>query len=543
MLIASDQFRIVVGLGKSGMSLVRHLARRGLPFAVVDTRANPPELATLKAEYPDVQVRCGELDVNFLCTASELLVSPGLAVSTPALQEAAARGVKLSGDIELFAREAKAPIVAITGSNAKSTVTTLVGEMAAAAGRTVAVGGNLGTPALDLLADDVDLYVLEHSSFQLETTEQLNAEVATCLNISEDHMDRYSGLPAYHQAKHRIFRGARQVVVNRDDRLSRPLVGEDVPTWTFGLGKPDFKGFGLFEEKGEKYLAFQFEALMPVRELKMRGAHNQSNALAALALGHAVGLPFGPMLDTLRRFTGLPHRCQWVGERAGVSYYDDSKATNVGAALAAIEGLGADILAHVIDNLAQACVALPRRMHEARKQFVDHVPILPAPGAFDHAAAASGRLRRVGARLGAHQRQFRDPLGCLPHDLEGDVAAHRMAGEGKARRCLSQDTAGDRPHIVVPDMVGDRDRAAPPQRRDHRGKDPRRADEARDEQDRHRIVHAGAPDRVIFGKQTTASRNIRLRGRSGLSNRPGLPCESAPFRFDAAACGLYLKGS
>ncbi|UIP35103.1 UDP-N-acetylmuramoyl-L-alanine--D-glutamate ligase [Stutzerimonas kunmingensis] len=325
------------------MSLVRHLARRGLPFAVADTRVNPPELATLKAEYPDVQVRCGELDVEFLCTASELLVSPGLAVSTPALQEAAARGVKLSGDIELFAREAKAPIIAITGSNAKSTVTTLVGEMAVAAGRTVAVGGNLGTPALDLLADDVELYVLELSSFQLETTEQLNAEVATCLNISEDHMDRYSGLPAYHQAKHRIFRGARQVVVNRDDRLSRPLVADDLPTWTFGLGKPDFKGFGLFEEKGEKYLAFQFDALMPVRELKMRGAHNQSNALAALALGHAVGLPFEPMLEALRQFVGLPHRCQWVGQRGDVSYYDDSKATNVGAALAAIEGLGADI--------------------------------------------------------------------------------------------------------------------------------------------------------------------------------------------------------
>jgi len=343
VLIASDQFRIVVGLGKSGMSLDRHLARRRLPFAVADTRVNPPELATLKAEYPDVQVRCGELDVEFLCTASELLVSPGLAVSTPALQEAAARGVKLSGDIELFAREAKAPIIAITGSNAKSTVTTLVGEMAVAAGRKAAVGGNLGTPALDLLADDVELYVLELSSFQLETTEQLNAEVATCLNVSEDHMDRYSGLPAYHQAKHRIFRGARQVVVNRDDRLSRPLVADDLPTWTFGLGKPDFKGFGLFEEKGEKYLAFQFDALMPVRELKMRGAHNQANALAALALGHAVGLPFEPMLETLRQFAGLPHRCQWVGQRGDVSYYDDSKATNVGAALAAIEGLGADI--------------------------------------------------------------------------------------------------------------------------------------------------------------------------------------------------------
>ncbi|WP_313129828.1 UDP-N-acetylmuramoyl-L-alanine--D-glutamate ligase [Stutzerimonas nitrititolerans] len=343
MLIASDQFRIVVGLGKSGMSVVRHLARRGQPFAVVDTRANPPELATLQAQYPEIEVRCGELDVDFLCRASELLVSPGLAVSTPALQAAAARGVKLSGDIELFAREARAPIVAITGSNAKSTVTTLVGEMAQAAGRKVAVGGNLGTPALDLLNDDVELYVLELSSFQLETTEQLNAEVATCLNVSEDHMDRYAGLPAYHQAKHRIFRGARQVVVNRDDRLSRPLVGEEVPIWSFGLGKPDFKGFGLIEENGEKYLAFQFEVLMPARELKMRGAHNQSNALAALALGHAVGLPFAAMLQTLRTFAGLPHRCQWVGERAGVSYYDDSKATNVGAALAAIGGLGADI--------------------------------------------------------------------------------------------------------------------------------------------------------------------------------------------------------
>lgn len=348
MLIASDQFRIVVGLGKSGMSLVRHLASRGVPFAVADTRANPPELATLKAQYPNVEVHCGELDPQLLSRASELLISPGLPISMPALQAAAANGVKLSGDIELFAREAKAPIVAITGSNAKSTVTSLVGEMAAAAGRKVAVGGNLGTPALDLLNDDVELYVLELSSFQLETTDQLNAEVATCLNISEDHMDRYDGLPAYHQAKHRIFRGARQVVINRDDRLSRPLVADDLPTWSFGLGKPDFKGFGLFEESGEKYLAFQFDALMPANQLKMRGAHNQSNALAALALGHAVGLPFEPMLATLRNFGGLAHRCQWVGERKGVTYYDDSKATNVGAALAAIDGLGSDITGELV---------------------------------------------------------------------------------------------------------------------------------------------------------------------------------------------------
>ncbi|MFK8331593.1 UDP-N-acetylmuramoyl-L-alanine--D-glutamate ligase [Pseudomonas sp. BJa5] len=342
-LIATDHFRIVVGLGKSGMSLVRFLASRGVAFAVADTREHPPELETLRREYPQVEVRCGELDVEFLCRADELYVSPGLALATPALQQAAAHGVKLSGDIELFARNAKAPIIAISGSNAKSTVTTLVGEMAAAAGKRVAVGGNLGTPALDLLSDDVELYVMELSSFQLETTDQLNAEVATVLNVSEDHMDRYSGLPAYHLAKHRIFRGARQVVVNRQDALSRPLLAEGQPCWTFGLNTPDFKAFGLREENGEKYLAFEFQNLMPVRELKIRGAHNQSNALAALALGHAVGLPMEAMLSSLRTFAGLAHRCQWVRERNGVNYYDDSKATNVGAALAAIEGLGADI--------------------------------------------------------------------------------------------------------------------------------------------------------------------------------------------------------
>lgn len=342
-LIASDHFRIVVGLGKSGMSLVRFLANRGVSFAVADTREHPPELATLRRDYPQVEVRCGALDVEFLCRADELYVSPGLALATPALQQAAMRGVKLSGDIELFARNAKAPIVAISGSNAKSTVTTLVGEMAAAAGKRVAVGGNLGTPALDLLSDDVELYVMELSSFQLETTDQLGAEVATVLNISEDHMDRYTGLPAYHLAKHRIFRGARQVVVNRQDALTRPLIGEGVPCWTFGLNKPDRNGFGLREENGEKYLAFQFDNLLPVRELKIRGGHNQANALAALALGHAVGLPFDAMLASLKTFAGLVHRCQWLRELNGVNYYDDSKATNVGAALAAIEGLGADI--------------------------------------------------------------------------------------------------------------------------------------------------------------------------------------------------------
>lgn len=413
-LIASDHFRIVVGLGKSGMSVVRFLAQQGVSFAVADTRENPPELATLSRDYPQVEVRCGELDVDFLCRADELYVSPGLALATPALQAAAARGVKLSGDIDLFARNAKAPIVAISGSNAKSTVTTLVGEMAAAAGKRVAVGGNLGTPALDLLNDDIELYVMELSSFQLETTNQLGAEVATVLNVSEDHMDRYSGLPAYHLAKHRIFRGAKQVVVNRQDALTRPLMSEGLPCWTFGLSAPDFKAFGLREENGEKYLAFEFQNLMPVRELKVRGAHNQANALAALALGHAVGLPFDAMLSSLRNFTGLEHRCQWVRELDGVSYYNDSKATNVGAALAAIDGLGADMDGKLVliaggdgkgadfsglrDSVAKHCRAVVLMGRDAdliAAAVGDGVPLVRADS-LDHAILQSRELAQSG---------------------------------------------------------------------------------------------------------------------------------------------------
>lgn len=342
-LISTDKQRIIVGLGVTGLSVARYLAGRDLPFAVCDTRANPPGLDKLKRFAPMADLYLGELDAQLLSSADELIVNPGIALSTPAIQAAMQAGVKVVGDIELFARAADAPVVAITGSNAKSTVTTLLGLMAEKAGKGVAVGGNIGTPALDLLDEQPDLYVLELSSFQLETTDALNAEVAVVLNVSEDHMDRYADLAAYHLAKHRIFRGARQVVINRDDPLTRPLVADQLPCWSFGLDKPDFKGFGLIEQDGEKYLAFEFTALMPVSELKTSGAHNQANALAALALGHAAGLPMAAMLQALRDFAGLPHRCQWVGQHAAVDYYDDSKATNVGAALAAIEGFGGDL--------------------------------------------------------------------------------------------------------------------------------------------------------------------------------------------------------
>ena len=342
-LISTDKQRIIVGLGVTGLSVARYLAGRDLPFAVCDTRTHPPGLDKLKRFAPMADLYLGELDASLLSAADELIINPGIALATPAIQVAMQAGVKVVGDIELFAREADAPVIAITGSNAKSTVTTLVGLMAEKAGKRVAVGGNIGTPALDLLDHQADLYVLELSSFQLETTDALNAEVATVLNVSEDHMDRYADLAAYHLAKHRIFRGARQVVVNRGDALTRPLVADQLPCWSFGLDKPDFKGFGLIEQDGEKHLAFEFKALMPVSELKTRGAHNQANALAALVLGHAAGLPMAAMLEALREFTGLPHRCQWVGQHAGADYYDDSKATNVGAALAAIEGFAGDL--------------------------------------------------------------------------------------------------------------------------------------------------------------------------------------------------------
>lgn len=343
-LIASSKLKMVVGIGTTGLSVARHLFQLGERFVMLDTRQNPPCLAQLKSEYPDVPVALGDLDVDSLEGADEIILSPGLSRQMPAVQAAIKLDVPVISDIELFARSADAPIIAITGSNGKSTVTTLVGEMCAAAGQKVGVGGNLGTPALELLDESSQLYVLELSSFQLESVYGLNAEVAVVLNVSPDHMDRYQSLLDYHQAKHRIFGGARQVVVNRADKLSVPLVSEKVKQWSFGLDRPDFAGFGLVEQDGESWLTYQFDRLMPESELGIKGRHNTSNALAALALGSAVGLPIDTMLQVLREFRGLPHRCQTVMELNGVTYINDSKATNVGATLAAMQGFSGSSL-------------------------------------------------------------------------------------------------------------------------------------------------------------------------------------------------------
>ncbi|WP_116368748.1 UDP-N-acetylmuramoyl-L-alanine--D-glutamate ligase [Parahaliea mediterranea] len=341
-MIASSDTRVVFGLGVTGLSCARHLYRQGLPFCVVDTRADPPGIDALRAEMPDITVFAGDVPAAVVEGAGELIVSPGIALDEPLVAAAQAAGAHVLGDIDLFMREARAPVIGITGSNAKSTVTELVGAMARSAGLNVGVGGNLGTPALDLLDAGRELYVLELSSFQLERAGELNLQVATVLNVSPDHLDRHGSLPRYHQAKHRIFRGCASAVVHRDDSLTIPLLGDEVPVISWRLREPELKGFGLRDIDGVDTLCHGFEPLLSVAELPLVGRHNVANVLAALAIGHAANLPMANMLQAVRAFRGLPHRCQLVRERAGVRYVDDSKGTNIGACEAALNGLGGE---------------------------------------------------------------------------------------------------------------------------------------------------------------------------------------------------------
>ncbi len=348
-VIGSDRFTLVIGLGKTGFSCARYLRDKGERFAMLDTRDNPPQLARFQQEFPGIAVQCGPLTESLLVTASRIVVSPGVARLEPAIVAAEAAGIEILGDIDLFCVEVQAPVIAITGSNAKSTVTTLVGEMAVEDGIDVGVGGNLGLPVLDLLLDgEKALYVLELSSFQLETTERLRAEVATILNVSADHMDRYASMADYHQAKQRIYRGCRHAVYNGEDLLTQPLLPENISQVRFAVQRPDLNDFGVIEHEGEIWLAKGLTPLMSTHAMALRGNHNVANALAALALGDAAGLSMTAMLAVLTRFTGLRHRCQWVRNLNGVDYYNDSKGTNVGATLAAIGGLGPTITGKII---------------------------------------------------------------------------------------------------------------------------------------------------------------------------------------------------
>lgn len=337
---ASPIDNLIVGLGETGLSVARYLSAKGEPFSVADSRIEPPGLVRLQSECAPVEIHLGGFDRSIFHRARRLIVSPGVAVSSPAIAEARAAGAEVLGDVELFAREVRAPVIGITGSNGKSTVTTLLGEMARRAGLNVVVGGNLGTPALDLLKDNTpDLYVLELSSFQLETTSSLTPDAAVVLNISPDHLDRYASLDDYAKAKGRVFTHAKYCVVNRDDAIASALIKERSAI-SFGLGMPALStDFGLMQQHDAHWLMQGNRPLIATTELRMAGRHNLANALASLALGQQVGLPLPVMLDALREFPGLPHRCQWIGNFNGADWYNDSKGTNVGATLAAIEGL------------------------------------------------------------------------------------------------------------------------------------------------------------------------------------------------------------
>lgn len=341
MLIQRGGLKVVAGLGISGVSAVNFLHEKGYRVAVTDSRAVPPGHDQIPA---DVQTSFGQFDQDLLLSAEEIIISPGLDPKLPEIQSAIAKGIPVISEIQVLRRATDKPIVAITGSNAKSTVTTLIGLMAENAGKKVAVGGNLGRPALDLTKDDPELYILELSSFQLETTSNLNAEVAVVLNLSEDHLDRHGDMMGYHTAKHRIFQGVKKVVHNRDDSLTRPLVPDATPMQSFGLNAPDMNQYGVLRETdGTMWLARGRERLLKSSDMYMQGTHNIANALACLALGEAIDFPLESMLETLKTFKGLEHRCEFVKAVNGVRYYNDSKGTNIGATLAALDGLGAAI--------------------------------------------------------------------------------------------------------------------------------------------------------------------------------------------------------
>ncbi|MGC6481749.1 MAG: UDP-N-acetylmuramoyl-L-alanine--D-glutamate ligase [Porticoccaceae bacterium] len=339
-IIVTNRKTAILGMGATGVSVASYLAAKDISFDFVDSRNKPPNLDLVKTKYPKAEINLGSFDEEFLCRYDRLIVSPGIALSEPALIKAKQQGVELLGDLELFLEQAQAPVIIISGSNGKSTVTALVGKMAEDSGLTIGVGGNLGTPMLDLLDNRHKLYVIEVSSFQLELLNDSRGAISGLLNISPDHLDRYKNLQQYHTAKHRIFRGASKVIINREDALTRPLISTQIPMISFGLNQPDLGCFGILEGIQDGYLSYGIERLMRIEQVALKGTHNLANVLAALALGQAADLPMQSMLDTLKTFKGLPHRCQAIAEIDSVSFINDSKATNIGATVAAIRGFG-----------------------------------------------------------------------------------------------------------------------------------------------------------------------------------------------------------
>jgi UDP-N-acetylmuramoylalanine--D-glutamate ligase len=324
---------LVVGLGVSGYSVARYLLRHGYRCRIQDTRDIPPFLGELKAQFDAVDFRAQPLDAELIAWADVLVVSPGLSIRDMAIEQAVDLGKSVVGDIELFARLVDKPVIAITGSNGKSTVTALVGEMISRDHKAVAVGGNIGTAALDLLELDADFYVLELSSYQLETTTSLRPRVAALLNLCEDHLDRYPGYAEYIQTKLRVYDNASLCVSNLDDEVTR----HDSRDISFSLNLDTDAEFRLLEDNGI-WLAHRDEPWLKVDQIRLSGRHNWANCLAAMAIAHSVGISRPAIVAAMQQFAGMAHRSQWIAEIGGVEWINDSKATNTGAAQASIEG-------------------------------------------------------------------------------------------------------------------------------------------------------------------------------------------------------------
>ena len=330
----------IVGMGATGLSVARFLSSMSVSFKIMDSRETPPNFDLISKEFPKTNFFLGEFNSETFKEFDLVILSPGVSPNQPVICDLKSQGVEIIGDLELFLNVANAPIVAITGSNGKSTVTTMVGEMAQSSGLNVAVGGNLGSPMLDLLSDDRDLYVIELSSFQLELIEDMKGAIACMLNVSADHMDRYDNLKEYIAAKHRIFGGASVAIFNRDDYQTIPSAGAVAKSFSFALDTPEKDQFGINFTDSGKFLSFDGNPLVEVSSIGAHGKHNQENAIAALAIGSVIGIRPEFIASTLKSFKGLPHRCETVTTLNDVLFINDSKGTNVGATLAAIEGFG-----------------------------------------------------------------------------------------------------------------------------------------------------------------------------------------------------------
>ncbi|QDQ40395.1 UDP-N-acetylmuramoyl-L-alanine--D-glutamate ligase [Legionella geestiana] len=341
---------LIAGLGKTGFSIARHLQRQNQPFIAFDTREAPEVLSAFREAFPGVETFTGTLPDSVFSSLCAVVASPGVPLDTPVLQKAHALNIPVWGDIECLAREIDAPVIAITGTNGKSTVTALVGEMARMAGMRVAVAGNIGTPVLDVLetAEVPEIWVLELSSFQLDLQESLRPIAAAILNVTPDHLDRHKSLEAYVAAKHRIAHHASTLVINREDPLTRPPAASGTTCISFGLDAPSADNWGLQTENGHTYLSRGPKQLLDCADLPLQGRHNWQNALAAAALAHSAGISDEAIVRALTSFKGLPHRCQWVRTLDGVQWINDSKGTNTGATVSAIAGTGASLSGKIV---------------------------------------------------------------------------------------------------------------------------------------------------------------------------------------------------